>query len=134
MAINRTPPQPPNEVDSAVGKATLMVIGFPFAVAIVYAFMIPLTLYAAFVGQAIWGWFVTPAFGLACPPLVQLAGCMLLVKLCVHRARDRRMTQAETDAKFGFLRWVAEGVFGISLAWLTGYVLHLLDAWAVFGS
>lgn len=59
-----------NKTFENLGYLIIIVLAWFFAVA-----------YQAFVGNALWGWFVTPSFGVAAPGLLNMMGLWMLLRL-----------------------------------------------------
>lgn len=74
----------------------------------------------AFVLSALWGWFVTPAFGIPVPPLPIVAGLSLLI----HYATGHAPTTYKDHETNG----LQDTVLGMLMPWfalLIGWAIHL---------
>ncbi len=87
-----------------------------------------LALYSGWVAVKLWGWFVVPSFGIAPPPVVIVAGLMLLFRFASFGTADSRAMSKNSDESDGIwdsLVSHASKTFSISTVFLmSGYVLH----------
>jgi hypothetical protein len=96
------------------------IVGTVLAIPVAVLIALPAAIWQAFVAHILWGWFVTPAFGIEAPAIVHLAGVMLLISMPI--ARYRRDDGA--DAKW-LLGAIIFSIVMPSSSLLLGWVLHL---------
>ena len=83
---------------------------------------IPLALWAAFCVTPVWGWFITPVFGVPTPSLWMLAGVLLVARIPVVGLKS------ETDGKNGFEKLTYTLAFSVvwpPLTFVAGWIYHL---------
>lgn len=66
----------------------------------VWLALVPIIAYwRAFVAVVLWGWFVTPAFGVAAPSIHHAFGIMLLLVFLLPPASDDDKTQRDLEGR-----------------------------------
>lgn len=116
-----------NKDAEAVGKAAIALIVAPFAMAFFIALFLPTTIYAAYVAQQFWGWFVQPLIDRPAPSLFATTGILLLIRLTAYKVDCRDYTTEEKAVKYNVFQFWFLSVVVISMSWLIGYVVHLLN-------
>ncbi len=76
----------------------------------------------AIVLSALWGWFITPLFGIPVPPLPMVAGLSMVAKFLTHSQQSTYQ-----DHK---TNWESDLVMGLVAPWLTLFVGWLIHLWA----
>lgn len=80
------------------------------------------TFVGAFVLSVLWGWFVTPLFGIPVPPLPMMAGLSTIV----HYVTNHGTTTYE-DHK---TNWGSNLTIGLLAPWIVLFVGWLIHLWA----
>lgn len=86
------------------------ILGSMLALALMFAFIIPIALYFAWAATYLWGWFIVPVFG--APPLTVLQAWGICLTLSLLKPKINIDKGGEKD-------W-AGGLLAIILAPLTG--------------
>lgn len=94
------------------------------------ALTVAASIYLAVVCWYFWGWFVTPATGLASPRLFAVWGIILMLRIVVYRLPNRGLTPEEAKVKHDDWATLGSVLFLVSAAWGIGYVAHLCDGWS----
>lgn len=85
-----------------------------------------LIVYGAIVGavvvSALWGWFITPTFGIAVPPLPVVAGLSLFAHYVTY--------QSQSTYKDHSTNGVQDSVVGMLYPWLALFIGWLIHLWA----
>lgn len=79
-------------------------------------------IWSAYVMTVLWGWFVTPTYGLPCPGLVPVAGLTLLLHMLCGGTRFRKPDEYDShlERTGALMAWSA---FTPAFFLLVGYVL-----------
>lgn len=77
--------------------------------------IIPGNLYRAWVLAIMWGWFVTPAWAIAAPPIVSLAGALMMLNIMkIKKNDDAPETASEMLKLFIGVRFVETIILGLA--------------------
>lgn len=87
---------------------------------------LPLAMWEAWVVGTLWGWFVTPAFGIGVPAFWHIVGMLVLIGVVKTKSTDIRREDVDADDAdlFSMFRQVIVGVLMplTGLAW--GALIH----------
>lgn len=74
-------------------KVTLEIIGLLVSAA-------ALALLNAFVVVQMWGWFISPAFGIATPNVLQVLGALMMIDMVTYRYDPHRVGKSDSGMEF----------------------------------
>lgn len=89
---------------------------------------VPVLAYTAFVARSLWGWFVTPAFGVPAPRLAVLFGLLVFAGMLLDRVSPR--AREEREPRHSPLEVATACALAVTASWALGYAAHLCDEWS----